>query len=195
MTDGDKPGANREAIAQAAVRCFERFGVHRTSMADVAEAANLSRQTLYRLFDSRPVLLEYIAAQRIAGLGELLRPYFSSAPSLRDALVEGSIKSLQVTASDPLFLEIVDNGEHRVDQFLLRGTKEIQKLMLSLWSPLLDRARAAGELRSGITNDKAVEWIRNIHGMLSLRGDYEEPELRQLLAAFLVPSLLNDAPR
>lgn len=133
----EKPVANRETIARAAVECFERYGVHRTSMTDVAEAGRVSRQTLYRLFDSRPALLEYIVGQRIAALGELLRPYFSSAPNPRDALVEGSLRSLKVTASDPLFLEIVGkSGEHQLDQFLLKGSKQIQKLMLSLWAPI-----------------------------------------------------------
>ncbi|WP_168072240.1 TetR/AcrR family transcriptional regulator [Caulobacter sp. SSI4214] len=189
----EKPTATRETIVDAAVQCFERYGVHRTSMADVAEASKVSRQTLYRLFDSRPALLEYIAGQRITALGELLRPYFVQVTSLREALIEGSLRSLKVTASDPLFLEIVGkSGEHRLDQFLLKGSKQIQKLMLSLWGPVLDQARVAGQLRPGITNDQAVEWIRNIHGMLSLRDDYDDATLQQLLTTFLVPSLLID---
>lgn len=162
-------------------------------MADVAEAAGLSRQTLYRVYESRPALLEFILSRRISEIGERLRPYFSSAISLREALVEGSLRSIAVGINDPLFNEIVEKaGERRLDQFLLRGNAEVQRLMLSLWEPILDRARASGELRAGLSNIQAVEWIRNVHGMLTLRDDYSEDERRAVLRAFVLPSLLAE---
>ena len=191
-----KPVATKEAVARAAVRCFKRFGVRKTSMVDVAEAANLSRQTIYRLFESRPALLAYIAGHRIAAMGELLKPYFAELDDLEDALVEGSIRSITVGAKDTLFQEIIaDSGEHELEQFIFKGTSDIQQMMVSLWSPVLDKARARGELRSDVTNEDAVEWIRNQHATLSVRDDYDEAKQRQILSRFLVPSLMIHRPR
>jgi AcrR family transcriptional regulator len=162
-------------------------------MGDVAKAAGVSRQTIYRLFATRGDLLECIADQRIQVMGEILRPYFARVTDLGEALIEGSILSVQVGQSDPLFAEIIQSsGEHRLEQFLFKGSPAIQKLMLALWGPVLDRAREEGRLRPGITNEQAVEWIENLHAVLTIRGDYSQDEQRRILSQFLVPSMLRD---
>jgi hypothetical protein len=66
---------------------------------------------------------------------------------------------------------------------------------LELWSPLLDKARENGELRPGLSNEQAVEWIRNVHGMLNVRDDYDSARHQEVLETFLVPSLLNPAAK
>ncbi|MBT2501297.1 TetR/AcrR family transcriptional regulator [Curtobacterium sp. ISL-83] len=48
--------ARRDAVLDSAIQVFVRFGYRKTSMDDVARAAGLSRQGLYFLFDSKPVL-------------------------------------------------------------------------------------------------------------------------------------------
>ncbi|HEX7759090.1 MAG TPA: helix-turn-helix domain-containing protein [Caulobacteraceae bacterium] len=188
----DKPPATREAVARAAVKCFKQFGVHRTSMIDVAKAANLSRQTVYRLFEARAALLEYIATQRIQAMGEVLKPYFAEVDDLEEALVEGSMRSMAVGAKDRLYQEIVaQSGEHQVEVFTFKGSAEIQQLMVDLWSPVLNKARERGQLVFDMTNEEIVEWIRNQHAMLFIRDDYDEAKQRQILSCFLVPSLLR----
>ena len=92
-------------------------------------------------------------------------------------------------------LIIADSGEHELEQFIFKGTSDIQQMMVSLWSPVLDKARARGELRSDVTNEDAVEWIRNQHATLSVRDDYDEAKQRQILSRFLVPSLMIRRPR
>jgi len=44
-------------VVEVAVQMFSRYGVKRTSMASVAEAAGVSRQTLYAIFKSKDELL------------------------------------------------------------------------------------------------------------------------------------------
>ena len=44
-------------ILEAALRVFSRFGVKKTSMADIAEEAGISRQTLYKAFRSKDDVL------------------------------------------------------------------------------------------------------------------------------------------
>jgi AcrR family transcriptional regulator len=188
----EKIATNRQAVADAAVRCFQRFGVHRASMTDVADEAGMSRQSVYRLFPSRPGLLEFIVGQRIAAMGESLRPYFAGVETLEEALVEGSMLSVQLGTEDQLFAEIVNqSGEHKLEQFLFRGSKEIQKMMLALWAPVLNKARADGKLRPGVTNEQAVAWIRNQHAVLMIRED-DEATRRRHLETFVVPSLVRD---
>jgi AcrR family transcriptional regulator len=69
--------ALRERVVAAALRCFERYGAKRTSLDDVAEEAGLSRQSVYRAFESRSALIQFILDQRIQAMGAALQSYFS----------------------------------------------------------------------------------------------------------------------
>src|SRR4051794_28296453 len=98
-----KNSETREIIATAAIRCFERFGPQRTSMADIADAAELSRQSVYRLFEDRSSHVQYILNQRISALAESLRIQFAKYRTLEDALVDGSVISVKAARDDALF--------------------------------------------------------------------------------------------
>ena len=50
----------KKIVIDAAIKCFKQYGPHRTSMTDIAEAAGISRKTLYRMFEDRPSLVEQV---------------------------------------------------------------------------------------------------------------------------------------
>lgn len=185
---------SREQVLQAALRCFKKYGIERTRIIDVADEASISRQSIYRLFATREELLEQIAADRILALGAKLTVHFEKYETLTEALIEGSIRSVKLGQRDSLLSDLVTRVDtHSFDQFMFGGTPEVHQHMLGLWGPILDRARASGELRKGISNEHAVEWIRNVHALVSLRDDYDEEKQRRVLMDFLVPSLVRDA--
>jgi AcrR family transcriptional regulator len=183
--------ALRERIVAAALRCFERFGSKRTSLSDVADEAGLSRQSVYRAFESRSELIQFILDQRVQAMGASLESYFSAMPDIEEALVEGSMRSLAVARADDLFRDIVENStDHSVESFLLHGTPAIRKMMHRLWDPIIDRARADGRLRRGVTNERFIDWLMGVHTMMRLRGDQSEAALRREFRDFFVPSLV-----
>ena len=185
-----KTALSRAVFAEAAIRCFQKYGSHRTSMADIADEAGASRQSVYRFFEDRSSLIQYILNKRISLMGEALREVFSKYGSLREALVEGSLASLTIGQSDELYLEIIShNTDHGLELFLYRGTKDIHQIMMEIWGPVLDRARQAGELRQDLTNSRIVEWIRHVHASLSIRDDLDAADRRKLLEDFLLPSV------
>jgi len=64
MTDRERQ------IAEAAVRVFARYGIKRTTMADIAEEAGVARQTLYNVFANKDevihgAVLSYMDHQRL----------------------------------------------------------------------------------------------------------------------------------
>ncbi len=100
-------------LLEAAEQVFSRYGVKRTSMADVASAAGVSRQTLYSVFKNKDELLAEamrVTVQRIyetleqewataKTVGEIVEVYFEHSvrgpfemlqklPDLRD-LIDG----------------------------------------------------------------------------------------------------------
>lgn len=196
MTRKPKSRGNisREDILSAAIRCLKRLGVSRTRIIDIAEEAGVSRRTIYRLFETKEAVLESLASARIVELAGEQQVSFSRFTSLREALVEGTMIGVTKGRTDTLVRDVFVSGGHTSDQLFFAGSEEVNHHMMLLWTPLLDRARESGELREGITNEAAVEWIRNIHGVMIVRDDYDDKMRRKIATDFLVPSLVRDEP-
>lgn len=190
MASNRNPLTKAEVI-EAAITCIERFGVAKTSMTDVARALGVTRQTVHRLFETRNELIEAVADVRIEILASQLAREFAKFTTIEDAIVEGSILSLAVGRTDPILVEIQEQANHAVDQYMFRGSPKVQAVMLDIWGPVFNKARETGRLRDGMSLDQAVEWIRNVHAMLNMRSDYSDEAQRDMLARFVLPSLLK----
>ena len=159
-------------------------------MIDVAKELGVSRQTIHRVFDTRDDLLSAISDDRSDMLAKKLADAFAGYDSFEEALIEGSMLSLRVAKTDPILLQIQERADHAQDKYMFRGSPKLQEVMLDLWAPLIDEARAAGVLRDGISTEWVVEWIRNVHAMATMRDDYDEERMRKMLKDFLLPSLM-----
>ena len=180
----------KDHIADAAVRCFKQYGPQRTSMADIAEEAGISRMTLYRAFEDRPTLVEYILDRILSDLAEEPRAKIQSFETLEEALVEGSIISLNVGRGDDLFTTIVlKDTNHSVEQYMLRGSPRMLEGMLATWVPVFEKARAAHEIRTDLEDARLVELIIFVHSLLFMRDDQSDDERREFLKDFLVPAI------
>lgn len=187
---GGKKRVTKQKVAAAAIQCFKQFGVHRTSMADIADAYGVSRQTLYRMFENRSVLLEYIATQRIDLLMASLAKFLSQYSRLSDAIVEGMVYSIQLGRADELLMEIIlQEGDAHFTTFQFGGTEQVQKAMLDAWQPLIDASRQANEIAEGMSDTEIIEWLNNVGHFLNVRPDYNEADHRRILQKFVVPSL------
>ena len=185
-------GVTRQEVARTAIECFARYGVHRTSLIDIAEALGVSRQTLYRLFDNRSELLEFIVTDRVKLIAENLRETTEKSCDIEDALIETITKSIKLAREDRLLVEILHhNIGSDLQTYLFGGAEEVQIAMMNVWGSLIDRARELGRLRDGIGTREAVAWMTNIGAMLNFREDYEETEHRDIVGKFVIPSLLK----
>lgn len=62
----------RRAILEAALVCFDRRGLHGTTMQDIVAESALSAGAIYTYFDSKNAIIAAIAADRHAGEREVL---------------------------------------------------------------------------------------------------------------------------
>lgn len=179
-------------VAETATQCFKRFGVHRTSMADIADMLGVSRQTVYRIFENRSLLLEYIATAQMKVLYSKLDKYVSNFESVDEALVDGMLYSIKLGREDDLLHEIVrQEGDAHFRTFQFGGTPEIQEGMLAVFAPFFAKGRAAGQISENVTDIEIVEWMCNIGAVLNMREDYDEPQQRRILEKFFVPSIVR----
>ncbi len=191
-TESSTTNAAKQTVCDAAIRCFQQYGPQRTSMADIADEAGISRKTLYRLFDDRPTLIEHILNQRLNEMGAGVKSRLRQFKTIEDALIEGSIESVAAGRQDKLFSEIVrEDTNHRVEQFMFRGTDTVRKNMMKIWSPVLEEGRKRDLVRNDLTNERIVDLIQNVHALLFIRDDYGDNDQRAFLKDFLLPAILK----
>lgn len=182
-------------ILQAARACFARYGVQRTSMADVAKAAGVSRQTLYNTISGREELIEAVVVLRVGEMSEELRQVLDAQPTFVDALVEVSVASVELARKDPEFTNLVETaGIIRLFEIIAGPFPAIHEAVARLFRPTFERARRTGELRSDVGDDELVDWIRSAYLSFILRTDLDADAVRHAVRTFLVPSLTCSPP-
>ena len=186
------PGGERDKIVDAAIRCFERFGPQRTSMNDIADEAGISRRTLYRQFDDRPALVAEILERRLSELHASVLAHLATYDDIEEALVEGSLFSVEAGESDDLVSEIVRH-EHAgtPERFLLRVNEAIAASVLESWSQVLERGRNEGRVRDDLSDQRVIELVMTVQTVALLRDDLGRDGCRQLFRDLLASAVLR----
>ena len=168
--DGD-PTA--DAIADAALRQFELFGVGRSTMDEVARRAKVARVTVYRHFPGREALVEAVMLRELrrflADLDAALAPY----SELDDRLVEGFIFVLDAIRG------------HRLLQRVLESEPEVLLPHLTVnGAPVIDAGRGylAARLGHDLDDDRSPDDIAVVSDIV----------MRLVLSFLLTPSSAVD---
>lgn len=177
-------------VLAAARECFLRYGVRKTSMADIADAAGLARQSVYRYAASKSALVDAAVLARLSEMGELLTDILERTTGFEEAAVEGSAAVVTAARSDPELTTLLEvtQGRH-LSELTANSSAAMHHLVAELWRPLFDRGRAEGKLRTDVDDDQMVEWIRGVYLMLMLRSDLDAEGDRAMVRAFLLRSI------
>jgi AcrR family transcriptional regulator len=117
-------------ILDAAFEAVARFGLSRLTVDDVARLAGVSRQTVYRYFDSRDALILALVAREEEALLEGVRAAHREAPSLREAIRRSVLYCLRATREHPL-----------LDRLLASEPEVLLPYLTTRAGGLIDRAR------------------------------------------------------
>jgi AcrR family transcriptional regulator len=160
---------NRERIIQATLRCVERWGLAKTSLEDVATAAELSRATVYRCFPGgRDQLVRDAVGYEVAVfLGRLVREIHD------DEGLEAKLVNALVTGHRAL-------GEHRLLHQVLSTEREVLLSELAALAPMV-HAEVAEVMRSALDDE-------------ALRPDVDRDEAADYLARMFVSYLGSHGP-
>lgn len=174
MTTGVKPSADRRAaldqhddidrrdqILEAANECFTQLGTQRTSVADVARAARVSRGTVYRYFADRHVLIE---AAIEFGAQQFYR-------SVSAAMATMSTLAAQIAVMAETHAKIL--LEHRTRNRIMADDAEFLRHLISdgdsavrrttaFLVPYVRDAQERGEVGASIDITAASEWLARI---------------------------------
>jgi AcrR family transcriptional regulator len=189
------PASGRERTLDAAEACLHRFGLAKTTIEDVAQAAGLSRATVYRQFGNRDGVLLAVAArdaERTASEAELYLQRFDDVGSW---IVEGMLFCLREIPKRPVLSQFLAPQEFGSASRLILTSEHMLEIGSEMLRPMFEPARREGILQQDLELDSLMEWVlRILMSFLAVPGppSRSEEDLRQLLRAMLLPAVLVD---
>jgi len=185
--------SGRERMLDAAESCLQRFGLAKTTIEDVARAAELSRATVYREFGNRDGLLLAVAArdaERTASEAELFLQQFDDVGSW---IVEGMLFCLREIPKRPVLSQFLAPQEFGAASRLILTSQSMLAIGAEMLRPMFEPARREGLLQQDLELDALIEWVlRILMSYLAVAGPptRTEEDLRQLWRGLLLPAVL-----
>lgn len=162
----------RDRLLAAAETCFNRFGVEKTTLEDIANEAGVSRATVYRHFDGGrdEVILGVVLRDAREFLASLARKV-EKEPTITDAIVRGILETVSSARKNPrltLFFAPETAG-HTAS--LAGRSAALFDLTAEFLGPTFERAREQGRLRPGVEVQEATEFVvRMVLSLLAVPG-------------------------
>lgn len=125
---GDGDESTRARILDAAFECASRFGLGRTTMADVAREARLSRQSLYRYFPSRHDLILALVLREEQTMIAIVRRAMEPHADLRPAMAAAFAATLRAMRAHPLLDKVLAGEPHELLPYLTTEANPVLEL-------------------------------------------------------------------
>lgn len=151
-------------ILDAAEASIRRYGLHRFSMGDVAQSANMSRGSVYNHFQDRQALVDAVLERAADRFVESSEASVRRRRTLAGQVAEAAA-FIRAHQRDPL-LSLAPGDDQMLAILLTARVDGLVSRWVKFWDPYLADAERRGEIRAGIDDGRAAEWIVRI--MLSL---------------------------
>ncbi|WP_156420571.1 MULTISPECIES: TetR/AcrR family transcriptional regulator [unclassified Sphingopyxis] len=188
MPDIGKTGAR---IVDGARRCFERYGIEKTTIEDIARAAGVSRPTVYKFFGGKMDIVDCIGFAELDKIQEVVRARVQRHQGFADTTTEAIVASVQVASGNPYIRRFVEDLEVSAQSQL--PTSPYQEQARHRWESVMQRAQASGELAADLDPADVVSWLsRNQVMLLRVLDQFggDEAKLRHMVRRFVVEPLL-----
>lgn len=161
--------ATRERILGAAFDRFARYGFRRTSMADIADAAGISRAALYLQFRNKEAIFRALSAElhdaALAAAETALAGAAPLAERLCAAVEAKSLRFVEIAYGSPHGSELLDESNRLCGEHPAGAERRFRTALAGVFR----RAAAAGELdlaSAGLTATAAAElFTRSVSGL------------------------------
>lgn len=194
--ESDANASARERIAISARNCFERFGVKKTTIDDIASDAGISRGSVYRYFANKEDVLRYVSAGEIARVNQEIRKRLPRANNYQELLTEALLLATVIGRDNKyvrMFVESIEYASKSADP----STQEYLDTS-AVWGPLIESAMAKGEFADDLTQRDVASWLILSETLLFVKADsgaFSEDELRSFIRRFVVMPLFNKDKR
>lgn len=166
MSQHSTPADATSTILDAALAEFERVGIRRARVEDVARIAGVGRATVYRRFADKDALVAAALLRKFEAFMEQLDQVMTAQATLEDSLVEGFVALRRFTRDDPLLSRLLAVEPETVLPFL---TIDAAPVMATAREYLAHTIRTADrDLPEGVDVDVAAEMaVRLMHSLIA----------------------------
>jgi AcrR family transcriptional regulator len=187
----------RELIIESAYACFGKHGLQKTTIVDIAQAAKVSRSTVYEYFRDKAAVLEACAEHASEQFYREMSKAMQRGHSLEDKLSRAAVfvtQARRIIASEKYF------DEDAISLLLTKDAAVLLRECVDFFAPYLTAAKLTGEVRKDLDVASAGEWFARILFSLfstpSSTLDMDNPDVAaEFVRAHVVRGFANDRPR
>lgn len=183
----------KEQILEAAIRTISRYGVRRTSVADIAQEAGVARQTVYNAFDDKDAILKAVVTYIDENTRKAITGALQDAPGLEqklDIFIEHlAVQKYEMTYSSPEAEDIV-SGFHEIARDEIENGFEASRVIIE--KTLRPHAKAIRE--SGLSVKDLSDFIQRSL-VQAKKNAKDKKHLMKLLTSLKVLVLNLAAPK
>lgn len=137
-----------EALLDAAYDCVMDVGLRRTTLADVARRAGVSRMTIYRQHADLQTLVGSLLTRELLALVEDVRRGTSALPTARERLVETAVTVVARLVHHPLYRRVLDLDPELLLPLIVDRFGSTQRATLALVAAQVEAGRQDGSVRA-----------------------------------------------
>ncbi len=145
----------RELIIESAMACFGRQGLDKTTVVDIARAADVSRSTVYEYFRDKAEIVEACAEHSSQKFYREMAKAMGHGDSLEDRLTRAAV--FVTTARRFMEPERYFNADE-VSLLLTKNAAVLLRECSDFLAPYLTSAKLTGEVRKDLDVAAAGEW-------------------------------------
>jgi AcrR family transcriptional regulator len=154
-----KKDETRERIAAVALRLFVEQGFDRTTVDQIAEAADVAKGTFFNYFPRKEALLAALADQKVSEMEHFAEGLLKGRRPVRRKLLDlvaraGAIHSQQRDLSRLLLAEMLVRPMGPMSHVHVRAQSMVRRFV--------DQGQATGELRPDVDPDRAASVLRGV---------------------------------
>jgi AcrR family transcriptional regulator len=187
----------RELIIESAYGCFRKHGLQKTTIVDIAKAANVSRSTIYEYFSDKGAVLEACAEHASEQFYREMSKAMDRGASLEEKLSRAAVfvtQARRAIASEEYF------DEEAISLLLTKDAAVLLRECVDFFAPHLSAAKLTGEVRKDLDIEAAGEWFARILFSLfstpSSTLDMDDPDVvAQFVRAHVVRGFASERGR
>lgn len=184
-----------DPILDAARACVLDVGLRRTTLADVARRAGVSRMTVYRQYGDLSAIVSALLSAELLGLMEGARVEAATQPTARERLVEEGVLVVERLSQHPLWCKVLDLDPELLLPLVVDRFGSSQRAAVELVAAQVEEGQREGSVRTGdpqllatcllLTAQSFVFSARIIAAQH--KSEHTGAELRRLLTGYLLP--------
>jgi len=174
-----------DVLLDAAKKCVLAVGVRRTTLAEIARTAKVSRMTVYRRFPDVRSVLATLMTREFGGLLQGAAEPGEEPATHRERLVKASAAAVSALSNDPLFRTLLDLDPELVLPYIVERLGKTQRFAEGVILHLLKGGHEDGSIRKGDLPAQARTLLLLIQSFaFSLRPATADVNEEHLMAEF-----------